>query len=112
MEQLYLTGNLGADPQMRYTDSGKAVATFNLAVSQRKNPDGEVRPPNWYRCTAWEKRAETINKYLNKGDKILVIGRVSADHYTNEESGEHYCNLGVNVRSIEFLNVKKLVEVE
>tara|TARA_A100001037_G_scaffold284232_1_gene290467 strand:- start:271 stop:609 length:339 start_codon:yes stop_codon:yes gene_type:complete len=112
MEQLYLTGNLGADPQMRYTDNGKAVVTFSLAVSQRKNPDGEVRPPNWYRCTAWENLAETINKYLFKGDKILVRGRVSADHYTNEESGEHYCNLGVNVRNIEFLNVKKLVEVE
>ena len=87
MEELNLIGNLGADPQMRYTDSGKAVATFNLAVSQRKNPDGEVRPPNWYRCTACEKRAETIDKYLNNTVEIILGGGYKIDFPDFENIG-------------------------
>ena len=102
MEETTLTGNLGSDPILRYTDSGKAVANFNLAVNSYQEEQA-----TWYKITLWENLAENANKYLNRGDKVLVRGRVSTEHYTNEASGENHCNLALNVRRIEYLSSKK-----
>ena len=66
--KLTIVGNLGKDPEMRYTTDGKAVTTFSVAASNRK--DETV----WYRITTWDKQAETCNQYLHKGSKVLVEG--------------------------------------
>ena len=105
MEDTTLTGNLGSDPILRYTDTGKAVANFNLTVNSYQEEQ-----PTWYKITLWENDAENANKYLNKGDKVLVRGRLSTEHYTNEASGENHCNLALNVRRIEYLSFKKEAE--
>lgn len=70
-------GNLGKDPDMRYTPDGKAVCTFSVAASNRK--DETV----WFRVTAWEKLAETCNQYLHKGSKVMVKGALRADESGN-----------------------------
>ncbi len=66
--KLTIVGNLGKDPEMKYTTDGKAVTTFSVAASNRK--DETV----WFRVSTWEKLAETCNQYLHKGSKVLVEG--------------------------------------
>ena len=104
MEETTLIGNLGGDPILRYTDTGKAVAHFNIAVNSYSNQEDQT---TWYKITVWENLAENANRYLNRGDKVLVRGRLSTEHYTNEASGENHCNLALNVRRIEYLSSKK-----
>ncbi len=76
-QKLIIIGNLGKDPEMRYTTDGKAVTTFSVAASNRK--DETV----WFRVSTWDKQAETCNQYLKKGSKVLVEGRLQSD----KESG-------------------------
>jgi single-strand DNA-binding protein len=79
-----LVGNLGRDPEMRYTPSGQAVTSFSVAVSEAyTSANGEkVKKTIWFRVSAWGKQAETCNQYLKKGSKVLVEGRISADPAT------------------------------
>ena len=102
MEETTLIGNLGGDPILRYTDSGKPVATFNLAVNSYQEEQ-----PTWYKITLWGNNAENANKYLNKGDQVLVRGRLTAEHYTNEATGQNHCNFTVTARRIEYLHRNK-----
>ena len=102
MEETTLIGNLGGDPILRYTDTGKAVANFNLAVNS-----GAGEQPTWYKITLWGIDAENANKYLNKGYQVLVQGRVTAEHYTNEATGENHCNFTMTARRIEYLHGNK-----
>lgn len=71
-----IIGNLGKDPEMRYTPEGKAVTVFSVAASNRKDET------TWFRITTWEKLAETCNQYLHKGSKVFVKGRLQADPAT------------------------------
>jgi single-strand DNA-binding protein len=79
-----LVGNLGRDPEMRYTPSGQAVTSFSVAVSEAyTSANGEkIKKTIWFRVSAWGKQAETCNQYLKKGSKVLVEGRISADPNT------------------------------
>jgi single-strand DNA-binding protein len=78
---IILVGNLGRDPEMRYTPSGQPVTSFSVASSRSyTNPNGEkVDETTWFRVTAWGKQAETCNQYLHKGSKVLVEGRLTPD---------------------------------
>lgn len=74
-------GRLGRDPELRYTQSGKAVATFNLAVDRgdtEKNTD-------WITCVVWDKQAETVSQYLTKGRLVLVEGRLQQRSYEGKD---------------------------
>jgi single-strand DNA-binding protein len=81
---IILVGNLGRDPEMRYTPSGQAVTNFSVASSrQYTSSDGsQVKETMWFRVSAWGKQAETCNQYLRKGSKVLVEGRLVADPKT------------------------------
>jgi single-strand DNA-binding protein len=79
-----LVGNLGRDPEMRYTPAGQAVTNFNVA-SHRQYTDAngqQVKETIWFRITAWGKQAETCHQYLKKGSKVLVEGRLVPDPAT------------------------------
>ena len=78
---IILVGNLGRDPEMRYTPSGQPVTSFSVASSRSyNNPNGEkVDETTWFRVTAWGKQAETCNQFLRKGSKVLVEGRLQPD---------------------------------
>lgn len=84
-QKLVLVGNLGKDPEMRYTPSGQAVTNFSIATNrQYTSSDGEkVKETTWFRVSAWGRQAETCNQYLNKGNRVLVEGRLNPD----KESG-------------------------
>src|SRR5512136_2619540 len=80
-QTVIIVGNVGRDPEMRYTPSGQAVTSFSVATNrQYTNNNGEtVKETIWFRVSAWGKQAETCNQYLKKGSKVLVEGRLTAD---------------------------------
>ena len=77
-QELKIIGNLGADPEMRYTIEGKPVTNFDMATNRKyTTADGKkVTETTWFRITAWGRNAETTNQYLKKGSKVLVEGRL------------------------------------
>ena len=82
--KLIIVGNLGRDPEMRYTSDGTPVANFSVAANRRwNNADGEQNEETvWFRVTAWRRLAETCNEYLEKGRQVLIEGRLNPDPAT------------------------------
>lgn len=82
--KIIIVGNLGRDPEMRYTPSGQAVTNLNVATSNRyTNSEGEqVDETTWFRVSVWGRQAEACNQYLKKGRQVLVEGRLNADKAT------------------------------
>lgn len=92
LNKVQITGNLGADPEMRYTASGSAVTTFRVA-SGRQWKDGQGNPRDdteWFRCVAWEKLGEICNQYLTKGTRVYVEGRLQTRKWTDQSGQERY----------------------
>ncbi|MFL7891035.1 MAG: single-stranded DNA-binding protein [Anaerolineales bacterium] len=83
-QKIIIIGNLGGDPEMRYTPSGQAVTNFNVATSRRyTTSDGnQVDETTWFRISTWGKTAEVCNQYLKKGRRVLVEGRLNPDKDT------------------------------
>lgn len=91
LNKILLIGNLGRDPEMSYTQSGKAVTKFSLAVSRRSTDraTGEKREETqWFNIIAWEGLAETCNTYLHKGSKCYIEGRMTSRKYQDRENVE------------------------
>ncbi|HEY7350581.1 MAG TPA: single-stranded DNA-binding protein [Ktedonobacterales bacterium] len=87
INRIFLIGNLGRDPEMSYTPSGKAVTKFTLAVNrvQRNRETGETqKETDWFSIVAWERLAETCNTYLHKGSKVFIEGRMQSRKYTDK----------------------------
>lgn len=95
MNTVILTGRFTRDPEIRYTNSNKAVCSFSLAVSR-----GKDRDPDYIDCVAWEGRGEMIGKNFHKGDGIAVTGRLETRTY--EKDGQKHKVAEVNVSSVEF----------
>nr|DAD67170.1 MAG TPA: single strand binding protein [Podoviridae sp. ctRkj24] len=96
-------GRLTRDPEVRYTQSGKACAKFTLAIDRRKSGDGNQQA-DFIQCVAWEKTAEIISQYCAKGKKIAVEGRIQTRSY--EKDGRKYYVTEVVVQSMEFCDSK------
>lgn len=75
-QKVIIIGNLGRDPEMRYTPDGSPVTSFSVATSRKY---GEKDETTWFRVTVWNKQAESCNQYLHKGSKVLVEGRLRPD---------------------------------
>jgi single-strand DNA-binding protein len=91
LNKIMLIGNLGRDPEMSYTPSGKAVTKFSLAVNRRMRDrdTGERREETqWFNIVAWDQLAETCNQYLHKGSKVYIEGRMTSRKYTNKDGVE------------------------
>ena len=91
LNKIMLIGNLGRDPEMSYTQAGKAVTKFSLAVSRRSKDrtTGERKDETqWFNVVAWEGLAETCNTYLHKGAKVYIDGRMTSRKYTNKDNVE------------------------
>jgi len=107
-----IVGNLGRDPEMRYTSSGQAVTSFSVAVSEQyTNAGGEkVKRTTWFRVSAWGKQAEICNQYLKKGSKVLVEGRLTADPATGnpktykKQDGSTGANFDLTASTVRFLS--------
>lgn len=92
INKVILIGNLGADPEMRYTASGTAVATLNLATN-RKWKDREGNPQDeteWHRVIVWSQSAEFCNNYLSKGSKVYVEGRLQTRKWKDQSGNDRY----------------------
>ena len=102
MNKVILVGRLAQDPEVRYTQSGKAVASFNLAV----NRYGQKDAADFIPIVAWEKLAEVIGNNLKKGAQVLVEGRMQVRSYETQE-GQKRRVTEVIVQNVEFLGSKK-----
>ena len=82
--KIIIVGNLGRDPEMRYTPDGTAVTNFSVATSRKwNNADGSQGEETiWIRVTAWRQLAEVCNQYLSKGRPVLIEGRLNPDRET------------------------------
>jgi single-strand DNA-binding protein len=83
-QQITIVGNLGREPEMRYTPSGQAVTNFSVATNRQYNTsNGEkVKETVWFRVSAWGRQAETCNQYLSTGSQVLIEGRLTPDRET------------------------------
>ena len=97
-------GNLGRDPELRYTPQGDAVCNFSVAVSEKKrDKTGELQEiTNWFKITLWRKQAENASKYLTKGSPIYIEGRLSVDEWTDRDGKSRY-TLEVNATDMHFV---------
>src|SRR5687768_879882 len=91
LNKVMLIGNVGRDPEMRYTQSGEPVTTFSLAINRRTQRDGQwTDDTDWHNIVAWGKLAEQCNEYLNKGRKIYIEGRLQTRSFDNKEGVKQY----------------------
>jgi single-strand DNA-binding protein len=90
VNKVILIGNLGKDPEVKSTNSGKSVANFSLATNERfKGSDGEYQErTEWHNIVLWEKLAEISSQYLKKGSKIYLEGRIQTRSWEDKESGQ------------------------
>ena len=87
-----LLGNLGRDPELRYTPSGKAVATFSLATTERwSGQDGQKNESTtWHNIVVWGKQAEVMKEYLAKGRQVYIEGRIVNRSYDDKDGNKKY----------------------
>jgi len=87
-----LVGNLGADPELRYTQSGTAVATLSVATNRRwKDKDGNQQDETeWHRVVVWAQSAEFCGNYLSKGMKVYVEGRIQTRKWQDQSGNDRY----------------------
>lgn len=109
---IIIVGNLGRDPEMRYTPSGQAVTNFNIATNRQYTDSNgqQVKETIWFRVSTWGKTAETCNQYLKKGSKVLVEGRLVPDPATGgprlwtRQDGTASASFEVSANTVRFLS--------
>lgn len=106
MNKVYLIGNLTRDPELRETASGVPVCGFTLAVTRPySNSQGGERQTDFFNCTAWRNQAETIARYVKKGQKFAVCGSVQLRDYEDNQ-GAKRTTVDIIVQDFEFLAPK------
>ncbi|HZP16668.1 MAG TPA: single-stranded DNA-binding protein [Terriglobales bacterium] len=90
INKVILLGNLGKDPEVKYTPQGKPVAKFSLATNERyKDKDGQWQDrTEWHNIVLWERLAEIAGEYLKKGSKVYIEGRIRTDSWDDKQSGQ------------------------
>jgi single-strand DNA-binding protein len=117
-QTIIIVGNVGRDPEMRYTPSGQAVTSFSVATNrQYTNNNAEtIKETIWFRVSAWGKTGETCNQYLKKGSKVLVEGRLTADPATGgpriwqAQDGTSRASFEVSAQTVRFLSSRSETE--
>jgi single-strand DNA-binding protein len=86
LNKVMLIGNLGKDPELKYTNSGVAVATFSIATSESwKDAEGNMQErTEWHNIVAWRKLAETCGQYLKKGGRVYIEGKIQTRSYEKD----------------------------
>ena len=94
LNKMLVIGNVGRDPEMRYTPSGSAVTSFSLAVNRRYTPpNGEPQEETeWFDITAWNRLAETCNNYVTRGMKVYVEGRLRSRSWVGQDGQTRFRN--------------------
>ena len=105
INKVILIGNLGADPEVRFTPSGQAVANFRIATSESWNDKGtgqKVERTEWHRIVVWGKLAELCGEYLKKGRQCYVEGRLQTREWTDKEGKKNWTT-EVVANTVQFL---------
>ncbi len=106
--KIILVGNLGRDPELRYTPQGSAVCSFSMATNEkRRDKSGEFQNvATWFRVTLWGNQAEVASKYLTKGKQVYIEGRLRMEEYTDRE-GAIQKTLEVNGTDMQFIGSRE-----
>lgn len=106
--KIILVGNLGRDPELRYTPQGSAVCSFSMATNEkRRDKSGEFQNvATWFRVTLWGNQAEVASKYLTKGKQVYIEGRLRMEEYTDRE-GVVQKTLEVNGTDMQFIGSRE-----
>ena len=107
VNKVILVGNLGKDPELRYTPSGQAVATFSLATNRRwKDKEGQMQDQtDWHNIVTWGRQAEIAKEYLKKGSPIFIEGRIQYRAY-NDRDGNKRNITEIVAQSLQMLGRK------
>lgn len=107
MNKILMMGRLTRDPDIRFTQNNKEVASFTIAVDRRFKQDGQPTA-DFFNCTAFGKTAEFVEKYLTKGVKVVICGELRNNHY--EKDGVMHYSEQIMIESIEFAESKRASE--
>jgi single-strand DNA-binding protein len=105
-QQITIIGNVGQDPEMRYTASGAGVCSFSVAVNKTwtdRNTNEKREKTTWFRISAWRQLGETCSTYVRKGMMVMVTGEVESNAYTSRD-GQARASLDVTARDVRFLS--------
>ena len=93
LNKIIVIGNLGRDPEMRYTPSGQSVTSFSVATNRRYTTGGEQREEtDWFNVSAWGRLADTCNQYLTKGQQVYLEGRLHLRSYEGRDGQTRWVN--------------------
>ena len=103
--KIILVGNLGRDPELRYTPQGDAVCSFSIATNERKkDKSGEFQDvTTWFKITLWRRLAENASKYLTKGSPVYIEGRLQVEEWTDRDQNKRF-TLGVQATDMHFIS--------
>jgi single-strand DNA-binding protein len=103
--KIIIVGNLGRDPELRYTPQGSAVCNFSVATNEKKRDKaGDLQDvTTWFRVTLWNKQAENASKYLTKGSPVYVEGRLRIEEWTDKDGNNRF-TLEVNATDMQFIS--------
>lgn len=108
INKVILIGNLGNDPELKYTPSSTAVCNLNVATTERWMKDGKKEErTEWTRVNVWGKQAENCNQYLKKGSKVYVEGKLQTRSWDDEKTGSKRYATEVVANTVQFLNTNK-----
>ena len=107
LNNVFLAGHITADPELKQTNSGTPVCTFDIAINHRK-PDGN-QVVEFFRITAWKKQAETVCRYFRKGSSICIRGKLSVRCFQDREGRERR-NVEVDAYEIFFVDSKNAAQ--
>ena len=104
LNKMLVIGNVGRDPEMRYTPNGNAVTSFSLAVNRYYTPQGGERQEEteWFRIVAWDRLAETCNNYVTRGMKVYVEGRLRSNSWVGQDGQTRFSN-EIVANTVQFL---------
>jgi single-strand DNA-binding protein len=102
--KIILVGNLGRDPELRYTAQGTPVCSFSMATNERrKDKNGEMQDhTTWFKVTLWGRQAETASQYLQKGRSVYIEGRLRVEEWTDRD-GKPRHTLEVHATDMQFI---------
>jgi len=111
VNKVILIGNVGRDPEVRYFDNGLAKAQFSLATTETyKNKEGQkIVQTEWHTIVMWRKLAEIVEKYVKKGDKLYIEGKIKTRSYDDKEGNKKYIT-EILAENMQMLGSKKTSE--
>ena len=106
VNKVILVGNLGKDPEVKYTTSGIPVAKFSVATNERyKDKSGEWQDrTEWHNIVAWQRLAEIVGEYVKKGSKIYIEGRLQTSSWEDKQSGEKKYRTEIVIQDLVLLS--------